>query len=497
MKKIGLTVAIVFIITKLLLAQDIKDSLVLFSDLKFHSAFEKEAFHKFVHQKTDTFNLFLAIDEKMTKKEADELLLSYKSIFSELTARKIESKKGNNRVKLAYSTVHNRFLKKYNTNEFFPVMFRTGTYNCVSASMLYAMVYDQLKIPTKVKVSSDHVYLVANPGAHSMVIETTNPGFEKALFDGEFKQQFVDNARRSKMISDEEYKSKSLDEIFEQLFNAVKEGTFENMPGFQYYNKALLKMQNNEIREALELFQKAYYFYPDLQVKGLLHTALLFQVEKCKFDKITDIDYLAQLSRFEETQSGVIPGIFSNVLNHFLQYNDKEQYCDSLYKRISSRIRDKKLKEDISFAYFMQLSYRFQNSPKVEYYVANALKIKGNHTDANSIMEACLNRKLNGISNPNAMLDTIKVLENRYEQLQMDGLMKDYKMIANLKIAVESVINNKPSEGDKYIIQFESDCTVPVENRQLSYHIENTYFRTAAYYFNKGNKVKAKAYVDR
>lgn len=497
MKKAGLTIVIVVAITRFLLAQDVKDSLVLFSDLKFHSAFEKQAFHQFVHQKSDTFNLFLSIDEMMTDKEAEELYLTYKSIFSELTARKIESKKGNNRVKLAYSTVHNRFLKKYNTNEYFPVMFRTGTYNCVSASMLYAMVYDQLKVPAKVMISSNHVYLVANPGAHSVVIETTNPGLEKAIFDGGFKQQFVDNARRSKLISEEEYKNKSLDEIFEQLFNAVKEGTFDDLPGLQYYNKALTRMQNNQIREALELSQKAYYFYPDLQVKSLLHTALLFHIEKCKFDNVSDIDYLAQLSRFEETESGVIPGIFNNVLNHFLQYNDKEQYCDSLYKRLSTGIHDEKLKEDISFAYFMQMSYRFQNSPKVEYYVSNALKIKANHADANTMMETFINRKIYGINHPGATLDTIQALENRYKQLPVAGLLKDHKMIGNLRIAYESVMNNKPLEAEKFIVSFEEACTLPVENPQLRYHIENTYFRMATYYYNKGNKAKSKTYIDR
>jgi len=51
--------------------------------------------------------------------------------------------------------------------------------------MLYALVYDRISIPYKVMASSNHVYLVANPGPKSIVIETTNPGLEKAIFTGE------------------------------------------------------------------------------------------------------------------------------------------------------------------------------------------------------------------------------------------------------------------------------------------------------------------------
>ena len=41
--------------------------------------------------------------------------------------------------------------------------------------MLYSMVFDAMKIPYKVMAAPGHIYLIANPGSNSIVIETTNP----------------------------------------------------------------------------------------------------------------------------------------------------------------------------------------------------------------------------------------------------------------------------------------------------------------------------------
>ena len=81
------------------------------------------------------------------------------------------------------------------------------------------------------------------------------------------------------------------------------------------------------------------------------------------------------------------------------------------------------------------MSYRYVNSDKVEKYVAKALEIKGNHHDANTIMETHLSKKLSGISSNYALLDTISQLEKRYNYEAITALLKEHKLIAYLKIA--------------------------------------------------------------
>ena len=53
------------------------------------------------------------------------------------------------------------------------------------------------------------------------------------------------------------------------------------LPGFQYYNKAFDMLKNNNGGEGYELCQKAYYFFPDQQVRTLLYTALIMRMNNC------------------------------------------------------------------------------------------------------------------------------------------------------------------------------------------------------------------------
>jgi len=487
----------IFICILPVIAQSQNDSLVRFSDLRYHSEFEKASFYNFVKNKKEAFNLFLAIDEKMTIEEANQDFKTYSTIFEDFSPKAIESKNINKKIKIAYSGIHSHFLKKYNDNEYFPVIFQSGTYNCVSASMLYAYAFSKLDIPFKVMASSNHVYLIANPGSNSVVIETTNPDFEITIFNGDFQQNYVDHLRSSKLISESEYKSKSVEEIFQEKFKEVKDAEFNNLPGFQYYNKALSAFQNHETEKALILCQKAFFFYPDNQVKTLLNTTLLFQIEKCDFDKVSDIDYLAQLSRFENTDLNVVLGVFNNIILHKLQYTDKDAYCDSLHQRLVSQLSNKKTIEEISFAYNMQMSYRYQNSDKVEKFITKALEIKGNHNNANIIMGSYLTRKLFGISDSYALLDTINRLELKYNYDMIKPVLTENRLRAYLQITSELFNQEKIAAGDKSLIEFENKCTLPIKNQMLNKLIELTYHSIAVLYLNKGNKPKARSYVNR
>jgi hypothetical protein len=492
MKKLSLSIVIYVLLSLSLFAQNVSDSLVLISDLKYHSGFEKIAMNNFVVENKDTFNLFLAIDEDMTSEKASGLYKTYSRVYDLLDEKKVDAKKINSKIKITYSTVHSRFLNKYIENVNFSDMFKTGTYNCVTASMLYSIVFDRLKIPYKVMASSNHVYLVANPGTKSIVIETTNPGFEQAIFTGEFKQQYVFYLRSSKLISESEYKNKSVEEIFEEKFNEVKEVEFRNLIGFQYYNKALTKIQNNETQEGYELCQKAYFFYPDQQVKTLLYTGLLLQINKCKFAKVNEIDYLAQLSRYKEIETNILTGLFNNVIADYLQYTNKEAYCDSLFTRLTSQISDKTTLEELSFSYNMQMSYRYQYTDKVEPYIENAIKIKGNHQDANYILTNYIHRKLSEISDNSAYLDAIKQLELRYNYEGIIPVIKEYKLIAFLKLADESFKQNKSKNGENYIKLFEDNYDPSFKSSMLNYTIERTYHSIAIWYYHENNKTKSK-----
>ena len=423
--------------------------------------------------------------------------IGLKSLCKTWKVKKLESKKINKQIKVVYSTVHSAFMKRYLEHVYFSSIYDKGDYNCVTASMLYAIIFDKIGIPYKVMISENHVYLVANPGSKSVVIETTNPGIEKQIFTGEFKQQYVSQLRQSKLISEQEYRNKSTEEIFEAHFRQVRDAEFMNLPGTLYYNLAVLEIQDNDFDDAYHLCQKAYYFFPDPQVKMLLKTSLAFHIDNCRFSKLEDIDYLSQFARHDNIEPELIVGLFNNVLMNQLQYTDKNAYCDSLFRRLYNNLSDEYTKRELAFSYNLQMAYHNQDNPNALRYAAAAISIKNNHREANRFFEYQINRKMENIGLPQNMLDTIQVLETRYETEKVQETIHAYKLVAYLKLARENFKKNRLRTGEQYLTQFESECQVPVRNEYLQRQIEATYRTAAAYLFNNNYKTKSRAVLQR
>lgn len=252
-------------------------------------------------------------------------------------------------------------------------------------------------------------------------------------------------------------------------------------------------MKNNETEAALKLSQKAYFFYPDYQVRTLLYSSLLFYIEQCDFYKVSDIDYLAQLSRFENTDMTTVVTIFNNIIYHHLQYIKKEDFCDSINKRLVSKLDDKKLIDEINFIYNLQMSYYFQNSDNVEKYITKALAIKGNHKDANIIFKNWLNRKLNRIYNAQTLIDSVHQIKKRYNFEPLKSIINKNEMYSYLRLAEDSYKRYQIEEGDKYLLEFESNCPKPIKNNELKVTIERTYHNIAYHLYLSNYTTKAKA----
>ena len=58
------------------------------------------------------------------------------------------------------------------------------------------------------------------------------------------------------------------------------------------------------------------------------------------------------------------------------------------------------------------------------------------------------------------------------------------------------MIKTKLQKGKRYLL-IESNCIPPLNSTTLEFLTEKTYRYISAYYYNKGNKVKARNYSDR
>lgn len=476
------------LICKVSLSQNIEDSLVYFSDLKFHSEFEKNCLVKPLLTEQDTFNRLLAIYEDITEEKAEEYYARYKEIFPRLEKEKIAKKKGQKKIQTIYSSVHKSvLLGKYQNSVYFPDIFISGNYNCVAGSLLYAMVFQKLHLPISIKVSQNHVYLIANPGKNSMVVETTNPLLANSLFTSEYKKQYVTYLRNTKQISEYDYKNKSVEEIFSNKYYNVREMPFSSVYGLQYNNKAIEVLNSaSDYRKALYLAQKAYYYFPDDQLKVVLLSALNVALNACDYSRIEDIDILAQALRFDMINKNNIALVFNGIIISKLDYDYRKEYCDSLYNRLISKISDEAVKNEISYNYYVTMAYRMGISEKLENYALKALEIKRNSDIAKSLLLEYIESLYKNVNDEQKYYEIAINNKEKYKDIQcIQPELVNREIVALLKLAYSKFTDRRISEGKQYIQKFKDISKGCVLEYEAERWVGRAYFSWAAYYYNK------------
>lgn len=237
------------------------DSIVTFSNLKFHTVIEKKAYTNFVQHQKDTLEAFLAVDDMLSAEDAVYLKKKFEDIFKELTSKKIETKKINAQIKLAYSTVKTNYFKTYIQEEFLSSTLLNGRYNEATASILLALIFDRLHVPYQILDSSEEFFMIANPGPNEQKLEV---GIPIPIFieqSPEFKKQYVDFLRRTGKITDMETRAHTFTELYDEKSKEQKPITLKELLGMLYYFQSERKLQLNDVNGSLDLVQKGFYLY--------------------------------------------------------------------------------------------------------------------------------------------------------------------------------------------------------------------------------------------
>lgn len=72
-----------------------------------------------------------------------------------------------------FSQTKKTFLYDYKRYAFFPDIFTERTFNCVTGTALFAIIFDELDIPYNIVKMPNHAYLIAYPNQYDIGIEST------------------------------------------------------------------------------------------------------------------------------------------------------------------------------------------------------------------------------------------------------------------------------------------------------------------------------------
>jgi len=478
-------------------AQEKEDTLLLpFEVLQFKSTFENQVFEQLtLDTPVDLLSLFVAID--YTKNDKDYALI--KSKLTEFVGLQrqsgIETKKPAKQIKILYGTVHKEYFDKYEFKNSFPQIFVDGSYNCVSASALFAFVFGELSIPYQIMEFPNHVMLTAYPGASQITVETTDPATGFISFSPKMKKEYAQYLRANKLISEAEY-AEGDEIVFQKNYYKSKSINLKQLAGIQYHNMALYALDDEHLSIAMDFATKAHFLYPCLLTKNTVIITAGKAAEKLTLPDSTRLRAYKLLTFF--INHGVEA---TTLIEHFANYSDKmlkgKTDLDGLkhiYEVFYAPNAGEKYLQSLELIHNYQIARYFvlkKNYTDALPYAIKAYQIDSNDMDVRTLTSTAIISHLElqnnneGISFAEHLLDSLPELRQITEIYSWLGnaYLLEFGRAFQTAETRHAEINRKKFEVfmvGRSMIQYSI-------NRHL---FESAYNEAAVYYFRKGAYAK-------
>ncbi|MBL7865549.1 MAG: hypothetical protein JNK10_11760 [Cyclobacteriaceae bacterium] len=479
------------------------DSLVRWKDIDFLSYFEKQAFTKWFKQndRSALLDLMMSTDvnPQAVIRNANERI---DKMVARLQPEITPKRKPEKYVKTVYDQVHSSFLSKYELINRFPEVFKTGNYNCVTATALYAFIFEDLKIPYAIQEKPTHVFLVAFPKQNNILVESTAPIFGYLTYDARYKQNFVDNMKSMKLIGESEAQTQDVEELFNKYFFQSEDITLPQLVGIHYMNDALYYQDVKDYEKSLQQIEKSHFFYPSHRVSytmmGIVVQALSLTQPK-PVERATLIGRAAKFSKLGITPN-MIKGEFAMLTDAVLTRDNNKPLYRQCYEIIAAQIDDPQLKSDIGYYYNFEIGRQLYNQgsyTQAKMYFAKGLEHQPNNAELGSIFISTLANSLKNETRTGVFLDTLARYQERFPNLKENNKFLTLMSVGYLMAYEEAMKDGKAAVGESYQGKFEAlkkenpDIDVPLQV------IGAAYSAAGSYYFRKGQKTKAKAIIDR
>jgi hypothetical protein len=238
------------------------------------------AFGQDENRLTDRLNTFLSVDQS--------------SLHSALTVdgflKKLEKKQSNFKqesdfVRYLFTKTHQQYLKQYEAYSPITDLFNKGSYNCLTGTILYALLLDQFHIHHQVIETNYHIFILAETKQGQILLEATDPvnGFVSNPQDIESRiNTYKENLTQASSSKKHYYQFNF------ELFNPV---SIKELRGLLYYNKAVDAYNHKNLNESVQFLKKAHALYSSTRIDEFSQI-LLLTIQQSKLDNRLRTEYI-------------------------------------------------------------------------------------------------------------------------------------------------------------------------------------------------------------
>lgn len=196
---------------------------------------------------------------------------SFQHFVTKLERKRHSLKSDRAFLKHVFYKTHQRFLKNYTGHATLDDTFTNGNYNCLSGTILYALILHQFNIQHEVIETNYHIFIVAETAQGKILIEATDPlnGFVTTADDIEKRIALY---KQNEVMNPETGSDKSHYKFRFELFNRV---SLNELRGLSYYNMAVFTFNNQQLPEAVDYLIKAHTLYSSPRMDEFSQLVLL------------------------------------------------------------------------------------------------------------------------------------------------------------------------------------------------------------------------------
>ncbi len=490
------------------------DSLVRLNDLTFINATEREAFKRLQQQNEPLLELLCTPygrDVSLLTASVPETIRA----FAQKLSRDLEKTPEKKKPIKVYEAIQSQFLKHYELENSMIEVFEKGWYNCVSGTALHALVFDLLNIPYQIREQPKHVFIVAYPGTHNVIIETTAPEKGYLPVNGKMAETFVRYLLIEQVISENDYKSEEALSIFNRHYYAKGNLSLHELTALQYCNYGVYASERDQYAQALMYFKKAYYISPSKTAyDGMQLAAIQLQLSEtlngdvafrhfnfmCRLyahQKSISLKELL-LKQFETyvksykpvSQTKTEPASTKNTVN----------YADSAIRKLQSFFSDSLFANEAAYYHYEVARLKIldkQLDAELEKHLEQLMALKPDDIDARYLVFSWFALKHENTQQFDELLTDMTRAETRFPFLKTYPNFLTVRYTVELGRAADFFAKAQQSKGDLALKNFEAHyLALPgvVLDEKL---VEQVYGTAASYYFRMGQTAKTREILKR
>ena len=468
---------------------------------QYNSPFEEDLFSRLEEGSVKSIDLLNAINYNQSLYEKGRDLID--GHIKQLKANDLDKKPLKKQIKTIYKSTHATFLTKYEEKANFSDIFKSGTYNCVTASALYAIILDEFGINYSVRETPDHVYLIADTSGLQTLIESTLPGRGVLVFNEKFKKDYVAYLHNNKLISDQEFHNSTTDNLFKKYYSKDKRINLQKLGAIQYYNKGVFLLENKRFIEASTYLRKALVIYPSNKIRynhfASVQNALYSDFNSKRYDGIS-YGHVANSVLIDSTLSKILVDYFISVSQELcINTPDIERY-EKFYNDIISICPETDIPSELLGEYHQFRAYHYGSSS--EYVLAlkeikKAYDLQGENLRIRDMAQSFGVKHLFLESRYKSQIDSMDKYFSALPFLINEKYFQQQYTYYHMKVIIESFMYGQPQEGKEYYNMFLAAIDrYNIENFSEE-HISMGLGYMVYYYANKNQTSKAKEILEK